>query len=89
MRALIAIVLATAALSSSSCSPKPTAEDARRLGQLKQQYGNRYRFDLAEDTYVEATNKVDATVSKAEAIAIYKAFWFTGDAERVTQITST
>ena len=82
MRALIAIVVATVALISSSCKPMPTVEDVRRLRQLQQQYGNRYRFDLAEDTYIEATNKVDAAVNKAEAIAIYKVFWFTGDTER-------
>jgi len=77
-----AIVMVAAALISSSCSPNPTPEDSRRLDQLRARYGDRYRFELAEDTYIEATNKVDVTVNKNEAIAIYRDFWFTGNTER-------
>lgn len=77
-----AIVIMAAALITWSCSPNPTPEDSRRLEQLQQRYGNRYQFELAEDTYIEATNKVDATVDKSEAISIYRDFWFTGNTER-------
>jgi hypothetical protein len=79
---LIAIMIVAATLNTSSCSPNPTPEDARRLAQLRQRYADRYRFDLAEDTYIEATNNIDATVDKNEAISIYRDFWFTGNAER-------
>ena len=81
-RHLAAIVMAAAALICSSCSPNPTPEDSRRLEQLRARYGDRYRFELAEDTYIEATNQVDATVDKNEAIAIYREFWFNGNTER-------
>lgn len=82
MRIFAAIVTLAAALSVWSCRPDPTAEDSRRLEQLQQRYGDRYRFELEEDTYIEATNKVDATVSTNEAISIYKDFWFNGNIER-------
>ena len=76
------IVLPVALVLTVSCRPRPTAEDSRRFAQVKQRYGNRYRFEFAEDTYLEATNTVDAAVNKNEAIAIYKDFWFTGETER-------
>ena len=79
---LSAILMTAAALMTWSCSPNPTPEDSRRLEQLQQRYGNRYRFELAEDTYIEATNQAEATVKKDEAISIYKDFWFTGNTER-------
>jgi hypothetical protein len=82
-RRFAAIVVVAAALISWSCSPNPTPEDSRRLEQLRARYGDRYRFELAEDTYIEATNRVDATVNKNEAIAIYRDFWFTGNVERL------
>ena len=78
----VAIAMTAAALMTLSCSPNPTPEDSRRLALLQQHYGNRYRFELAEDTYIEATNKVDVSVKKDEAIAMYRDFWFTGNAER-------
>ena len=78
----VAIVVMAAALLAWSCGSDPTREDARRLEQLQHRYGNRYQFELAEDTYVEATNKVDATVDKSEALSIYRDFWFTGNTER-------
>lgn len=80
-RRMVVMVVA-AALIVWSCSPNPTPEDSRRLEQLKERYGNRYQFELAEDTYIEATNTADASVEKAEAIAIYRDFFFRGDVER-------
>jgi hypothetical protein len=81
-RPIGAMVMMAAALIVWSCSPNPTPEDSRRLERLQQRYGDRYRFELAEDTYIEATNKVDAIVDKSEAISIYREFWFTGNIER-------
>lgn len=79
---LAIVALTAASLLFLNCRPRPTAEDSRRFAQLRQRYGIKYRFELAEDTYLEARNTVDAVVDKNEAIEMYKCFWFTADVER-------
>jgi hypothetical protein len=74
-----AILVAALVLNTWSCSPNPTPEDSRRLQQLQRDFGLRYQFELAEDTYIEATNRLDTTVDSDEAIAIYRKFWFTAN----------
>lgn len=68
---------------STSCGTA-TAEDRKKLQELRSVYGDRYEFELEEGLYVRAKRVLDKQPNKDEAIQIYKSFWFDGEKPRTT-----
>jgi hypothetical protein len=58
-----------------SCTSKKSVEDARRVSELNQRFGNRYAFKVKDDIYLIARAQTGTPPQLDEATSIYTTFW--------------
>jgi hypothetical protein len=65
-----------------------TQEDVRRLGELRDRYGERFNFALESEIYLRVRCKSPVAPSEKEVIGIYKIFFWNEQANGIRSDSS-